>query len=266
MQYVSLVVWRTGLHSSILVCSALPGIEECEWTAYTRGSFVATDNVFTQSPYSADNQLDVVDLCCERGFHQLFRNMGFSLQAGQALQVKGANGSGKTSLLRIVCGLSLPESGCVNWNHQSIRSSAPEYRAQLGYLGHRNGLKGELTPMENLAAQLSIGAVRELSPADKINANLSLAGIHQRHDRACRSLSAGQQRRVAIARLMMANAALWILDEPATALDSTGISFLQKAMQRHLDQRGMILFTSHQQLAFAGEQLMQVSLDGAVND
>jgi heme exporter protein A len=196
-----------------------------------------------KAEFADNNQLEAISLECLRGFHTLFSELSFTLVSGEALQIAGANGSGKTSLLRILCGLSLMERGGVYWNGQDIRSNAMNYRTDLSYLGHRPGLKGELTPRENLRALTTIRGKRPDEP--EISRLLESMGIRRHHERPCRTLSAGQQQRTAIARVILSDAPLWILDEPATALDDAGVTRLAEAMADHLGVNGMILFTSH---------------------
>lgn len=211
-------------------------------------------------PFPDENRLEATEIECLRGFQSLFRDLSLAVEAGVGLQVRGANGSGKTSLLRILCGLALAESGSVYWNGSDIRKSAAEYRAQISYLGHRPALKGELTPRENLDV---LGALHGRRPeGSRIGEILEAIGIQRRHERPVRTLSAGQQQRTALARVMLSDAPLWILDEPATALDDSGISTLRTALRGHLDRGGLVIFTSHQPLLDTGE-LREIRLPGA---
>ncbi len=190
--------------------------------------------------------LEASELECLRGFQSLFEGLSFAVSPGEALQVTGANGSGKTSLLRILCGLGLAESGEVRWNGVPIARAGAEYRAVLGYLGHRPALKGELTPRENLRAHTTLHG--KAADDTRILSVLESFGIGRRHDRPCRTLSAGQQQRTALARIVLGDTPLWILDEPATALDDGGIACLEAAMDDRLARGGVIVFTSHQSL------------------
>lgn len=202
--------------------------------------------------FRADALLEVSALECQRGFQTLFRGLSFRVEAGQALQVRGANGSGKTSLLRILCGLALAESGEVRWNQGDVRDPASGFRHCVSYLGHKPALKQELTPRENLR---SLSALRGNPVADERLAQvLDGFGIGRGQERPCRTLSAGQQQRTALARVLLSDAPVWLLDEPATALDTVGIDALQQAMADHLARAGMIVFTSHQDLLEPGRQ------------
>ena len=186
-------------------------------------------------------------LTCVREHRRLFRHLNFALDAGQALYLEGANGAGKTSLLRILSGLSEPRSGTVYWCGEDIRECRLNYYTQLLYLGHNPALKNDLTALENLQfySQLST----HQGDAQQALTQLGLLG-HE--DQPIRTLSAGQRRRVALARLWLTTAKLWILDEPFTALDRTGIEYLEQRMAEHLAADGAIVVTSHQTIALPG--------------
>ena len=212
------------------------------------------------APFPQDNRLEAAEIECLRGSQSLFHALSLTVESGVGLQVRGANGSGKTSLLRILCGLALAESGSVLWNGADIRRSAAEYRAQISYLGHKPALKAELTPRENLDV---LGALHGRRPdGNRIVGTLAAIGIQRRHERPIRTLSAGQQQRTALARVMLSGAPLWILDEPATALDDAGIDILDRALRDHLGRGGLVVFASHQPLLETAE-LRQVRLPGA---
>ncbi len=193
-----------------------------------------------------DNRLEARAIECVRGLRSLFRDVSLTMQSGIGLHAKGINGSGKTSLLRILCGLSVAESGAVFWNGADIRRIRTEYHSQICYLGHKPGLKGELTPMENLIALMALQG-RSLDRRI-IAKSLETLGILPCHEHPCRKLSAGQQQRTALARVRLSDAPLWILDEPATALDESGIHYLNGILQEHLNRGGLLVFTSHQPL------------------
>ncbi len=180
-------------------------------------------------------------LTCVRERRRLFRHLDVELDVGQALYLEGANGSGKTSLLRILSGLSEPRAGTVLWRGENIRDCRLSYYTQLLYLGHNPALKNDLTALENLQfyAQLS----RHHGEAEQALTHLGLRG-HE--NQPIRTLSAGQRRRVALARLWLSTAQLWLLDEPFTALDRTGVQHLQQRMAEHLAAEGAIVITSHQ--------------------
>jgi heme exporter protein A len=218
-------------------------------------------NSFSPNAQFPDVQFSAVDLECVRGFHSLFSDLDFSVGKGTALQIEGANGSGKTSLLRILCGLSLAETGEIFWNGVSIKKCAAEFRGCLGYLGHKPGLKPDLTPTENLQA---LGRLNQVNNPQYLQQILQNFAIGRRQNRPCRQLSAGQNQRIGIARVVLSDSPLWILDEPVTSLDTAGIDLVTVAMQQHLQNGGLIIFTSHQTIDIATECLQVLSLDQGI--
>lgn len=190
------------------------------------------------------SQLQVIALGCERGGRPLFATQSFSLEAGQAMHIEGDNGSGKTSLLRMVCGLSQPASGEVRWGGQAIAQVRSAFFHDLLYLGHSLGLKDELSAVENLQTT-SVLAGQPISREQAFQA-LKSQGLGSRAHLPLRVLSQGQKRRVALARLQVSKAKLWVLDEPFVALDGAAVQALQQVLQAHLQQEGILLFTSHQ--------------------
>lgn len=194
--------------------------------------------------------LEVCDLACSRGDHQLFDGLSFILSAGELVQVQGANGSGKTTLLRTLCGFMQPVAGEIRWDGQPVRELDEEYYANILYLGHLNAIKDELTALENL--QISAGlAGSELDELQAITA-LRRMGLRGRETLPVKVLSQGQRRRVALARLLVSNAPLWILDEPLAALDVGAVGLMQELIGEHLSKQGMVVFTTHQPLEVAG--------------
>ncbi len=190
------------------------------------------------------SQLQVIALGCERGGRPLFATQSFSLEAGQAMHIEGDNGSGKTSLLRMVCGLSQPASGEVRWGGQAIAEVRSAFFRDLLYVGHSLGLKDELSAVENLQT-VSMLAGQPVSREQAFQA-LKSQGLGSRAHLPLRVLSQGQKRRVALARLQVSKAKLWVLDEPFVALDGAAVQALQLVLQAHLQQDGLLLFTSHQ--------------------
>jgi len=184
---------------------------------------------------------------CVRGDRKLFSGVSFSLKPGELLHVEGANGAGKTSLLRIVLGLALPESGEVLWNESPIRALGEEYRRELAYCGHSTALKDDLSAVENTQAAAAL-AGRSMDRGSALAA-LDRAGIAAATaELPVRSLSQGQKRRVALARLPQGGAKLWALDEPFAALDAGGVEWLRREIEAHAEAGGLALVTSHQAL------------------
>lgn len=193
----------------------------------------------------------ISNLSCSRGDKRLFSGVSFALQPGEWLHLEGDNGVGKTSLLRLACGLSALEQGEIQWQGQPVSSNIDEFRANLAYLGHQLALKEDLTPLENLCADTAI-AGRALSLADA-KAALAQLGLKGREHLPVRVLSQGQKRRTALARLLVSSAPLWILDEPFVALDAAAQKVLSEVFNGHLNRQGMVLFTSHQMVTLAGQ-------------
>jgi heme exporter protein A len=180
-----------------------------------------------------------------RGDRHILRDVSFSVHAGEFLKITGPNGVGKTTLLRVVCGLMPAENGIVEWRGKPVTSSNDEYHADMVYLGHLNSLKADLTARENL--EFLSGLRQALTGAD-IDAALDRVGILSRGDLAARSLSAGQKRRLALARLLLSGAVLWILDEPVTNLDVAGIRLVEDLVREHVGRGGLALAAAHQRL------------------
>ncbi len=193
-------------------------------------------------------------LGCIRDDRVLFSGLDFSLQNQQALLLEGRNGSGKTSLLRILCGFRDPDAGEVRWCGEPI--AAGTYRADMAYIGHLDGIKKELTVLENLKFSLAVAQAGACSIGEAL-ARVQLAGFD---DVPAQALSAGQKRRLSLARLLMTQNALWILDEPFTALDRQGIALTEHLMSEHCDQGGMIVLTSHHELNIPTVDVQRIRL------
>jgi len=189
------------------------------------------------------------DLACSRGECRLFEGLSFTLEAGQWLHVKGENGAGKTTLLRTLIGLSPADCGEVRWRGSDIREQGGDYRRAFVYLGHQAALKDELSPLENLKLALLLDGF-DPSEDDLLGA-LQRLGLHGREDLPARSLSAGQRRRVLLARLLLRPAELWVLDEPFSALDAGGAELLLSMVGDHLGSGGLAVMTHHQAIALA---------------
>ena len=183
-------------------------------------------------------------LACLRGDRLLFKNVGFELNAGGLLYVLGENGSGKSSLLRMLCGLLTPEEGAVFWNGKKIKEDAEQYLSNLTYLGHLNGLKDDLTALENLQTNARLAGVEASEQAAM--AALTAIGIARCAYLPARVLSQGQKRRVALAGLWLANTSFWILDEPFAALDVASVEVLATRLGEHIAEGGMAILTTHQ--------------------
>lgn len=194
---------------------------------------------------TASNGLSTHNLECIRGDRVLFSHLNITIPPGKILQIEGRNGCGKTSLLRLLCGVMMPSEGSILWNGSDILEDRSEYYADAAYLGHHNGIKGELTALENLHFAQALSASKSDEDLFEILARLSLRGYE---DIPCRHLSAGQNRRVALARLLAAEAGVWILDEPFTALDRKGIQLVEEIFESHVSTGGTIILTTHHPL------------------
>ncbi len=202
--------------------------------------------------------LEVVNLACSRGDHRVFSALSFALSPGQIMQVRGENGSGKTTLLRTLCGFILPDEGKISWGGTDVRELDEDYFAQMMYLGHLNAIKDELSALENLCISAGLSGAR-LDERAAIDV-LRRMGLKGRERLPAKVLSQGQRRRVALARLLVSDAKLWILDEPLTALDVTAVSLIQELLAEHLAGEGMVIFTTHQPLIVPGVDMHSLSL------
>ncbi|MEE8058892.1 MAG: cytochrome c biogenesis heme-transporting ATPase CcmA [Pseudomonadales bacterium] len=194
--------------------------------------------------------LQTIDLCCERDGRILVNQLNLSVVAGNIYQVEGPNGSGKTTLLRALCGLSSRYSGEILWQGETIKKVRAEYFSQLLYIGHSAGVKAALTPRENLAWHVGIKGV-ENDAHQVIMLALKRTGLYGYEDMPCFTLSAGQQRRVGLARLFLGRPSLWILDEPFTAIDKQGVADLEGWIEHYVEQGGSVILTTHHELAIS---------------
>jgi heme exporter protein A len=192
-----------------------------------------------------DQRLEVENLQLWRGEQHVLRGVRFSLRGGQCLEVTGANGSGKTSLLRTLCGLMYPEEGRVLWNGADVRADLRAFHAELVYLGHEPPLKADLSARENLRYWIG---VRQRLAAAELTAALERVGAGACRDRLVRTLSAGQRRRVALAALALLAVPLWVLDEPTTNLDTAGQQLVGSLLADQLARGGMVVAAVHQRL------------------
>jgi heme exporter protein A len=202
--------------------------------------------------------LEVRQLECRRGDRTLFSGLDFTVEGGTLLHVRGANGSGKTTLLRSLCGLFTADSGDIRWKGESTRSLGEDYRRELLYFGHLNGIKSDLTGIENLrvAATLDGDQVDESA----LWAALGRIGLTGFEDLPTRMLSQGQKKRVALARLILSNAPLWVLDEPFTALDVGAVDLLETLIAEHVAEGGLVVLTTHQEVGLTSGQVERLHL------
>jgi len=202
--------------------------------------------------------LEVVNLECIRGDRRLFSGLGFSLDPGTLLHVQGRNGSGKTTLLRAVCGLLQPQEGEVRWNGEGICSLKEEFCREVLYLGHLNGIKPDLTGIENLRVAATLDGDRVQD--EQLWAALQRLGLAGFEDLPSRVLSQGQKKRVALARLLLSSARLWVLDEPFVALDRGAVDLLQSLIAGHVAQGGLVIMTTHQEVALTSGEIRRLRL------
>ncbi len=190
--------------------------------------------------------LKALNLECVRGDRSLFNGLNFHLKAGECLVIHGDNGSGKTSLLRVLVGLAAPAAGALYWHGRKIKPLDEEYRCQLIYAGHLSGLKEELNAEENLKFALTLA--NETSSASAIHTALHQVGLQGKENLPTRLLSQGQKRRVNLARLILQKRPLWVLDEPLTALDSKATQWVTETIDRHLCRGGIAAVTTHHEM------------------
>lgn len=193
----------------------------------------------------AELLLTLENLTCERDERPLFSGLTAHFHAGERVQVLGPNGSGKTTLLRTLAGIGAAAQGRIDWRGQPVQSQPWAFRQALLYIGHAPGIKAALTPLENLAWYRALSAGSQQGDAVAALERVGLAGYE---DIPCYQLSAGQLRRVALARLFLSRAPLWILDEPFTAIDQSGVADLEQQLQAHTHDGGLVILSSHQEV------------------
>ncbi len=204
--------------------------------------------------------LEAKDLFCERDERVLFEGLSFSLNSGEVLQVEGPNGSGKTTLLRILSGLSRAYEGELYWKGEALGQVRDDYLESLLYFGHLPGVKATLSPEENLHWYAALHPLTD-TITEQIYDALAKVGLAGYEDVPCHSLSAGQNRRVSLARLYLSRAPLWILDEPFTAIDKRGVAAKEKLIEQHAGDGGSVILTTHHELSI--NNLRQISLGDA---
>jgi len=202
--------------------------------------------------------LEARDIGVSRGENLLFQNQSFTLAAGQALQLQGENGSGKTTLLRALATLIPLDEGELRWRGQTLPRARDEYFAQLCFAGHRAGIKDNLNAIENIKH-----SGLHTTPTDEACSQaLQRTGLVDREHLPCRVLSAGQRRRVLLARVILSGAALWLLDEPLSALDTSGVALLSELVTEHLHSGGAVVYSTHQPLPLGSVNVATLQLAG----
>ncbi|MGB7815212.1 MAG: cytochrome c biogenesis heme-transporting ATPase CcmA [Methylotenera sp.] len=210
--------------------------------------FLAINHALT-----ADNLVGV------RGERMLFEKLNFELSNGTVLYLQGANGTGKTTLLRIICGLSKPYEGNVKWCGEDINALAEDYCKNVLYIGHLPGIKEDLTALENLQFSLALSGIKfNVTQATEV---LKMLGLAKGLNLPTRMLSQGQKRRVALARLWLEDLPLWVLDEPFTALDANAASMLKQKIEAFANEGGIVVMTTHQEVAMNVPKFEQLRLD-----
>ena len=197
------------------------------------------------------SSLIIEELECQRGYNQLFADISFQVKSGEILRITGANGSGKTSLLKILAGVSGRERGEIKFGKFEIKSD--EYQSEVFYLGHQASLSGELSSIENLEFLSSLNKSADQQQLIKALADIGLQGYE---DEYCANLSAGQKRRVILAGLFVSKAKIWLLDEPFTALDPAGVKIVESRISQHCKSGGLCIFTTHQDSALENQRVL----------
>ena len=192
---------------------------------------------------------------CERDDRILFEDLNFELREGQVLQIKGSNGSGKTTLLRNICGLNEGYEGAISWYGDPIKECREEFYSSLVYIGHRVGVNKVLTPLENLRWSSSL---QQVITDDELLDALEKVGLRGYEDSQCFTLSAGQQQRVSLSKLLLSKAKLWILDEPFTTLDAAGVKQLEALLRTHAGNGGAVMVTTHHTLSAPDLQVLEL--------
>lgn len=199
--------------------------------------------------------LEFKDFFCERDGYRLFQPISFSITAGEVVQVAGPNGAGKTTLLRAVCGLFAEWQGDFLWCGRNLRVPDYDMCSAMLYLGHQPGVKKALTARENLEWYFGM---QGLAFPGEVSQSLGRVGLAGYEDVPCHQMSAGQMRRVALARLFVAAAPVWILDEPFTAIDRQGVAELEECIGNHVSDGGLVLLTTHQPLSLSQFKVVEL--------
>jgi heme exporter protein A len=202
--------------------------------------------------------LESLNLSCVRGTRLLFKGLNFSATPGELIELRGENGSGKTSLLRILSGLATPAEGEVRWQGKNIRSLGEDYAGAVAYLAHQNGVKDELTSVENL--RIANGVAGNALSKSEAQAAIDRVGLSRQQNLPVRALSAGQRRRLALARMLTSKATVWILDEVLTSLDDSAIKLSREFIGDHLKNGGIAIIATHQELNLSADRIQRINL------
>ena len=203
--------------------------------------------------------LTVKKLQCVRGDKALFSGISFALNDKQLMRIEGQNGTGKTTLLRTLCGLAQADEGEILWNDEPINKQDEIYRKDLFFLGHHNAIKADLSALENISINTALAG--EKYSKDVLLQALEDIGLFGSEYKPTAHLSQGQKRRVSLAGLLLSKAKLWILDEPFVALDGFGVKALQDVIAKHVENGGMVILTTHQEVPLTNGEILRINLD-----
>ena len=206
--------------------------------------------------YNNSNQLKVSNLCCARDDRILFKDLSLEVSSGQLLLLEGRNGAGKTTLLRILSGLRQADEGEIFWNEQKISDLGFEFYQDVSFMGHHNALKSDLTSRENLEVSIALSAGSEVGIEQALE-DVKLAGYE---DEFVKKFSAGMKRRLAIAKLLVLDTPLWVLDEPFTSVDVNGIQMIEGFIEKHLQKQGLVIMTSHHEVNIDSQYINKLKL------
>lgn len=201
--------------------------------------------------------IQVNNLACSRRDNILFEDVSFSVTDGELLQIDGINGSGKSTMLRIIAGLTEPNEGQVHWNDQPILECRYQYQQQMTYIGHTNGVKEALSVSENLDVIHALSGQQQQIDHDSLLKTIGLPGMH---DVKLGKMSAGQKRRMGLSRLLINQSHVWLLDEPFTSLDVGGKSVIEGLIVQHCQQGGIVIFATHQEMDIEGHSVRHIHL------
>ena len=203
------------------------------------------------------SNIEIKNLECVRRDNVLFQDINFILNDGDLFQIDGVNGSGKSSLLRICTGLVQPTEGAVYWNGEDVKECRYQYQSDISYIGHSNGVKESLTAAENFNIMRTLSLRKTDIDAGDV---LEQIGLPEMADLVLNRMSAGQKRRIALARLIITNSKLWLLDEPFTSLDEAGKSIIEKLIVKHCNAGGMVIFATHQAMEIGDYPIQHIHL------